>query len=43
MLQPCSDVLDLRFFSRENRPPMPFQAHRELVAMFDSLLEQADL
>ncbi|MCX5769878.1 MAG: NUDIX hydrolase [Candidatus Hydrogenedentes bacterium] len=42
-LQPCSDVLDLRFFSRENRPPMPFQAHRELVAMFDSLLEQADL
>ncbi|HUW60965.1 MAG TPA: NUDIX hydrolase [Candidatus Bathyarchaeia archaeon] len=36
-LQPCSDVVDLRFFSRENRPPLPFRAHRELVAMFDAL------
>lgn len=36
-LTPDSDVSDLRFFSREERPPIPFEAHRELIALYDSL------
>lgn len=39
----CSDVLDLRFFARDERPPMPFQAHRELLAIYDGLMEIAGL
>ena len=32
-----SDAMDLGFFSKEARPPLAFQAHRELMAIFDSL------
>jgi len=34
-IQACSDVMDLRFFAPGERPPMPFQAHRELMKVFD--------
>ena len=33
-----SDVLDLQFFARDKRPPLPFRAHRELLALFDAFL-----
>lgn len=36
-ITPDSDVSDLRFFSREERPPVPFEAHRELLSLYDSL------
>ncbi len=36
-LTPYSDVSDLRFYSRDTRPPVPFNAHRELLALYDSL------
>lgn len=35
-VKPCSDVLDLKFFSPAERPPLPFRAHVELVEMFDA-------
>lgn len=31
-----SDVSDLRFFGREERPAVPFEAHRALLALYDS-------
>lgn len=40
-IRACSDVLNLKFFSRRDLPPLPFQAHRELVGMFDSFLAKA--
>ena len=36
-LQANSDALDLRFFSKTERPALPFQAHRDLLAIFDAL------
>ena len=36
-LKPDSDVSDLRFFARQEMPPMPFEAHRELLALYDEL------
>lgn len=35
--RPGSDVMDLRFFDRRERPPMPFKAHEELLAAFEAL------
>ncbi len=35
---PNSDAMDLRFFSKTDRPPVPFSAHRELIAMYDALV-----
>ena len=32
-----SDAMDLRFFPHEERPLLPFKAHRELVDLFDGL------
>lgn len=32
---PDSDALDIRFFAPDGRPPLPFPAHRELLAIFD--------
>ena len=37
-LSPDSDVSDLRFYRRDERPPVPFEAHRELLALYDELL-----
>lgn len=34
---PDSDALDIRFYARDERPPLPFPAHRELLAIFDGL------
>lgn len=36
-LKPDSDVSDLCFFSRETRPQVPFEAHLELLALYDEL------
>jgi 8-oxo-dGTP diphosphatase len=35
-LQPDSDAMDLRFFTRDERPPVPFSAHRELLDLYDA-------
>ena len=35
--QPGSDVAEVRFFPKEQRPVLPFTTHRELVALFDAL------
>ena len=32
-----SDVAEVRFFAKEERPPLAFLAHRELLAIFDEL------
>jgi len=34
---PNSDVLAVQFFEKDQRPPLPFRAHRELLAIFDAL------
>lgn len=34
--RPGSDVTELRFYSREARPPLPFLTHRELLARYDA-------
>ena len=34
-----SDVTEVRFFARNERPPLAFLAHRELLAIFDGLGE----
>lgn len=31
-----SDVMALRFFNTSERPPLPFKAHRELLALFEA-------
>jgi len=33
---PDSDVLDLRFFGKDERPRIPFSIHRELLALYDA-------
>lgn len=35
-LTPATDVSDLRFYALEERPELPFAAHRDLVALFDA-------
>ena len=30
-----TDAMDLRFFSRSERPSLPFSVHRELLALYD--------
>lgn len=35
---PGTDASEAAFFSRDARPPLAFQAHRELVARYDALL-----
>ena len=35
--EPGSDARDLRFFSRDERPDVPFRAHRELLQIYDGL------
>lgn len=37
ILSPDSDISDLRFSSKEDRPPVPFDAHRELLELYDKL------
>lgn len=34
-MRPDTDAMDLRFFTREERPSMPFGVHRELLALYD--------
>ncbi|HOD95668.1 MAG TPA: NUDIX hydrolase [Candidatus Hydrogenedentes bacterium] len=36
-LSPSSDVSELCFFSRDERPDIPFDAHRSLLALYDTL------
>ena len=36
-LTPDSDVSDLKFYSRAERPAVPFTAHRELLGLYDML------
>jgi ADP-ribose pyrophosphatase YjhB (NUDIX family) len=33
---PDSDAMALQFFKRDERPPLAFQAHRELLALYDA-------
>jgi len=33
--KPDSDATDIRFFAPDARPPLPFPAHRERLALFD--------
>ncbi len=40
-LRPAGDVSDLRFFSKAERPPMPFHVHRELLRLYDLREESA--
>ncbi|HDP34886.1 MAG TPA: NUDIX domain-containing protein [Candidatus Hydrogenedentes bacterium] len=35
--RPDSDASDLRFFSKAERPQVPFEAHRELLALYDEM------
>lgn len=35
-LKADSDVMDLRFFPKDERPPLAFRAHRDLAALFDA-------
>lgn len=35
--EPRSDALAAAFFSKKERPPLAFQAHRDLLAVFDAL------
>ncbi|NLN92340.1 MAG: NUDIX hydrolase [Candidatus Hydrogenedens sp.] len=37
ILTPGSDVRELAFFSRHERPELPFDAHRSLLAIYDTL------
>lgn len=34
---PATDAMALGFFPRDRRPPIAFQAHRELLALYDAL------
>jgi len=36
-LVPDTDAMDLRFYKRHERPPLPFSVHRELIEIYDSL------
>ena len=36
-LHPDTDAMDLRFFSRAERPDVPFSSHAELLRLYDSL------
>lgn len=33
---PATDAMALGFFTRDRRPPIAFQAHRELLALYDA-------
>lgn len=33
---PDSDAMDLRFYKTHERPPVPFSAHRDLLALYDA-------
>lgn len=33
----ATDAMDCGFFARDNRPPLAFDAHREIVALYDAL------
>ena len=37
-LTPDSDAMDLRFYRREERPKVPFDAHSELIDLYDELM-----
>ncbi|MDX9971452.1 MAG: NUDIX hydrolase [FCB group bacterium] len=39
---PATDAMALGFFPRDRRPPIAFQAHRELIALYDALSELGD-
>tara|TARA_R110001592_G_scaffold49259_3_gene153879 strand:+ start:549 stop:923 length:375 start_codon:yes stop_codon:yes gene_type:complete len=35
-MRPDTDAMEVRFFPKLSRPPMPFSVHRELLAVYDS-------
>ncbi len=39
-LTPASDALDAAFFAPDQRPPLAFQAHRDLLAAYDLALKR---
>lgn len=38
-LRAASDAMELGFFTKSDRPPLAFQAHRELIQIYDALDE----
>lgn len=36
-MRPDTDAMELQFFSKAERPRLPFSVHRELLAMYDAL------
>ncbi|MBI4556364.1 MAG: NUDIX domain-containing protein [Candidatus Hydrogenedentes bacterium] len=40
---PKTDAMALDFFDHQSRPPLAFQAHRELLATFDALMGRAGI
>jgi len=39
-MRPDTDAMELRFFPREERPPLPFAVHRDLLAIYDRLTDE---
>lgn len=42
-MTPDTDAMDLGFFSTENRPPIAFEVHHQLLAVYDALRETQQL
>lgn len=36
---PATDAMDLGFFTRDNRPKLAFEVHRDLIRTYDELVE----
>jgi ADP-ribose pyrophosphatase YjhB (NUDIX family) len=41
-LHAATDVSDLKWFAKAERPEVPFSAHRDLLAIYDALYPEAD-
>ncbi len=37
-MRPDTDAMDLGFFNPEERPPIAFEVHQELLALYDELV-----
>lgn len=37
-LRPGSDAMDVGFFKKDARPPLAFQAHRDLITIYDAMM-----
>jgi len=38
---PDTDAMAIGFFARHERPPMAFDAHQELLMLYDQFIEEA--